>query len=99
MKAALTDIVPENQTLIFTVTAPIRLPAKTATELERLARSVLPGGEVRDTIHCNQVRLRRVTGVLACMPRVIGFVHNSECDAGLIIASAESRLLGQDFDL
>lgn len=96
VKAAVTDIVPEDQTVIFTLTAPIKRPAKTADAIEALVRDDLPDCEVRNTIHGNGVRLRRVTGVPAEMPRVIGFVHNRDSDAGLILAIAEARLYGRD---
>jgi hypothetical protein len=61
----------------------------------------LPDREVRNTIlrntiHGNQVRLRRIAGVAADMPRVLGFVHHPESDASVILALAEARLLGQD---
>ena len=95
LKAALAEIVPEGQTVIFTLTAPIKFPAKTAAAIEGLVRDGLPDGEVRKAIHGNHVRLRRVAGVPAETPRVVGFVHNPESDAGLILALAEARLLGR----
>jgi len=93
LKAALAGIVPEDQTIIFTVSAPIRLPAKTAAALESLVRDGLPGGELRSIVHGNQVQVRRITGVPSSMPRVVGFVHNPESDAGLVLDLAKSRLL------
>lgn len=96
VKAILAGTVPENNTIVFAVTAPIRLPAKTAAELESMVRGGLSGGEIRGLVHGNGVQIRRVTGVPLCMPRVIGFVHNPELDADLILALAESRLLGLD---
>jgi hypothetical protein len=95
LKAALAEIVPEDQTVIFTLTAPIKLPAKTTTAIEGLVREGLPGSEVRIVVHGNHVRLRRVSGVPAEMPRVIGFVHNPESDASLILGFAEARLRGE----
>ena len=88
MKAALADLVPEGEAVIFTVTAPIRVPGKTALALEKLARDGSPGGEING----NQVRLRRVTGLAPGTPKVLGFVHNPDSDAGLILALAEARL-------
>jgi hypothetical protein len=96
LKASLAGVVPEGQTVIFTVTAPIKLRAKTAAALEDLVRGDLLGAEVHRIIHGNRVRVRRVTNVPTYMPRVVGFVHNPESDAGLIMAQAESRLLGRD---
>jgi hypothetical protein len=88
VKAALADIVPPDQTVVFTLTAPIRLPAKMAAELARLAR----GGDFSGTVHGNQVRVHRVTGLSSSAPRVIGFVHNPDSDADVILAMTESRL-------
>jgi len=93
LKANLAGVVPEDQTIIVTVTAPIRLPAKTAAALESAVRGGLPGNEFHSIIHGNQVQIRRVTGVAASMPRVVGFVHNPGSDAGLILDLASSRLL------
>jgi hypothetical protein len=96
LKSALAEVVSEDQAVVICVTAPIRLPAKTAAAIGGLVRHGLPDCEVRHTIHGNQVRLRRVAGVAPETPRVIGFVHNPESDAGLILALAEARLLGRD---
>jgi hypothetical protein len=93
LKATLARVVPEDQTIIFTVSAPIRLPKKTAAALESVVRSGLPGSEFCSIVHGNQVRVRRVTGVSAYMPRVVGFVHNPESEAGLILDLTVSRLL------
>ncbi|MCA1490152.1 hypothetical protein I6F11_04360 [Ensifer sp. NBAIM29] len=96
LQSALAGIVPEDQTLIFTLTAPIRLPAKTAIAIEGLVRDGPPDSEVGNTIHGNHIRLCRVTGVSAKMPRVVGFVHNPDSDASLILTLAEARLLGRN---
>jgi hypothetical protein len=98
LKATLAEIVSEDQTIVFTLTAPIKFPAKTAAAIEGLVRDGLPDSEVRNTIHGNHVRLRRVAGVPAEMPRVVGCVHNPESDASLIMALAEARLLGRGRD-
>jgi hypothetical protein len=96
LKVTLTNEVPEGQTIIFTVTAPIRLPAQTAAAMENLVRKELLEGELRRIIHGNQVRVRRVAGVQTHASRVVGFVHNPESDAGLILALTEARLLQRD---
>jgi len=92
LKAALASVVPEGQTVVFTITAPIRLPGKTAIALEAMMRSERPDTERREIIHDNQVRIRRSREVPKHMPRVLGFVHNAESDAGAILALAEARL-------
>ena len=97
LKATLAEIVPEGQAIIFTVTAPIRRRAQTAAALESLVRAGLPSDKVvRNTIHNSHVQLRRLTRVPPHMPRVIGFVHNREPDADLILALAGSRLLARE---
>ena len=56
LKAALASAVPEGQSLVFTITAPIRLPGKTATALESMARSCPPDAELREIVHDNEVK-------------------------------------------
>ena len=97
LKAALASVVPEGQTVIFTITAPIRLPGKTAAALENVVRAA-PDAERRKVIHDNAVRTRRVKGVPKHMPKVLGFVHNFESDAGAILALVEARLLDPNGD-
>jgi hypothetical protein len=92
VKAALRNKVPDGQTVIFTITAPIRHPAKTATALENLVLNGLPRSGFSGDIHDNQVRIRWVTGVGARVPKVFGFVHNSASDALTLFELAESRL-------
>jgi hypothetical protein len=93
LKAALASVVPEGQTLVFTISAPIRLPGKTAAALENMVRASPPGAERREIVHDNEVRTRQLKGVSKHMPKVLGFVHNVESDAGAILALAEARLL------
>jgi hypothetical protein len=96
LKAALAAIVPEGQSVVFTVTAPIKRPSETAAVLENLFHNGMPDGELRKAIHGNHVRIRPITGVATYMPKVIALVHNPESDPGLILAIAESRLLGRN---
>lgn len=92
VREATAGLVRENDTVIFTLTAPIRQPAKTAAAIAELVRCNLPDGELRRDIFENQIVLCRVTDVGDDMPRVIGFVHNCGSDAGLILALARSHL-------
>ena len=98
LKAALASVVPEGQTVVFTISAPIRLPGKTAAALENMLRSDSPDAGRREIVHDNEVRTRRVRGVPKHMPKVLGFVHNFESDAGAILALAEARLLAANTD-
>jgi len=90
-KAALTGTVPDGQAALFTISAPIRLPGKTAAALEKLARNA-PNGERREIIHGNEVRIRWLTEVSERMPKALCFVHSLESDPGVILDLAEARL-------
>jgi hypothetical protein len=96
LKATLADVVPVGQAILLTIAAPIKRRANTAAALETLVRGGLPDGEVREVIHDNHVRLLRVINVPAHMPKVVGFVHNPESDAGTILALARSYLVGRN---
>lgn len=98
LKAALASAAPEGQAFLFTISAPIRLPGKTAAALEKLARSKPQEGERHKIVHGNEVRLRRLRGARKAMPRVLVFVHNAGSDAGAILAVAEARLLDPNED-
>jgi hypothetical protein len=98
LKAALASVVPEGQAVVFTITAPIRLPGKTAVTLENMVRFGLPDTERREIVHDNDVRTLRLRGIPKHMPKVLGFVHNVESDAGAILALAEARLLDPNRD-
>ena len=96
LKATLAGVLPEGRSVVITVTAPIKHPAKTAETLENIVRDGLARGELCKTIHGNKVRVRPVTHVAKNMPKVLVFVHNTESDARLILNIAESRLLQRD---
>lgn len=69
-------------TLLFTVTAPIRVPGKTATELTDRVRVRLERRNItaatRYTIQGNAIRVRLVNGRHKGESNVLGFVHNPE---------------------
>jgi hypothetical protein len=96
LKATLASVLPEGQSEVITVTAPIKYPAKTAETLGNIVRDGLAHGELCKTIHGNKVRVRPITHVATNMPKVLAFVHNTESDARLILNIAESRLLQRD---
>jgi len=93
LKARLAGVLPEGQSVVITVTAPIKHPAKTAGTLEIIVREGLAHGDLQKTIHGNKVRVRPIIHVATNMPTVLAFVHNTESDARLILDIAESRLL------
>jgi hypothetical protein len=88
LQTGLSELVPDGEAVVLTVTAPIRLPSKTAAALESkirdcLARRSAPV-EVKDTIHGNQIRVRLVKCVSRRMSKVIGFVHNPDSDPDVL---------------
>ena len=96
LQARLCDSVPDGKTVILTITAPIRVPAKTAGALEDKIRTYLSSRsapmEDRDTIHGNQIRVRLVKGGSRPAPKVIGFVHNPDSDPGVFLDITHSLI-------
>jgi hypothetical protein len=97
LQAAVSECVPDGQAVVLTVTAPIRLPAKTAAALESKIRECLARRsarlEVRETIHGNRIRVRLVKGLSRRMPKVIGFVHNPDSDHPDVLLGLTQLLL------
>lgn len=96
LRAALWDL-PESEAVIVTVTAPIWQPGKTAVAIIDKVRAGLGRRDVHAMLFGNHVRLRRVTGVPAAMPKVIGFVHNADTDPAVLFDVAQTimRQLGK----
>ncbi|MDQ2859314.1 MAG: hypothetical protein M3T55_01005 [Pseudomonadota bacterium] len=97
LQAALSASVPDGEAVILTVTAPIRLPSKTAGELQGkigdwLARRSAPA-EIKETIGGNRIRVCFVKGVSRRMPKVIGLVHNPDSDPDVLLGLTQSLLL------
>lgn len=91
LQATLGKTVPDGVTVLLTVTAPIRLPAKTAAALEEkvpalLGRSALHHGvrDVKTTMHGNRVRIRALRHGSRRAPKMIGFVHHPDTDPLLL---------------
>jgi len=96
LRATLGRTVPDGTTVLLTVTAPIRLAAKTEASIEDRVRALLARGSRRRdgpaTIHGNRVRIRIWSGGPRRGPRMIGFVHNPETDARLLLDMSEEWL-------
>ena len=91
VKAGVVQRLPRDQSIVFTVTAPIKLPAKTSATLqEQLLR--LSTQRVGTTMNGNEIRARMVQIASSGMPVVTGFVHNPESKADLILDIAEMGL-------
>ena len=81
--------VPEGSAVVVTISAPIRLPAKTVEAMrERIAAADDQSGEV----HGNQVRVRWLRKVAGGRPKLVGFVHNPSTKAGDLLDLAERWL-------
>lgn len=89
LRAGLGKTVPDGMTLLLAVTAPIRLPLKTASALEDKIQTLLERGAPRrdekDTIHGNRVQIRFLRHGSERAPKMIGFVHNSDSDPLLLL--------------
>jgi len=85
LQATLGGTVPDGMTVVLTITAPIRLPSKTAAALEDKIQTLLgrgsPGRDEQDTFHGNRVRIRLLRVQPERVPKMIGFVHNSDSDS------------------
>jgi hypothetical protein len=102
LQAALSEAVPENKTVIVTVTAPIWQASKTASALEDIIRGCLARRrpaqtrlvEAKDSIHENQIRVRLVEGGSKRASKVVGFVHNPDSDPEVLLDMTQSLIEG-----
>ena len=89
LQATLGETVPDGMTVLLTITAPIRLPLKTAAALEDKIQTLLgrgsPGRDEKDTIDGNRVQIRLLRDESERAPKMIGFVHNSDSDPLLLL--------------
>ena len=96
LQDALHESVPDGKIVIVTITAPIRLPSKTAAALVNKIRDCLTHRpeqvEAMDTIHGNQSRVRLLKGASRRASKVIGFVHNPDTDPEVLLDMTQSLL-------
>ena len=89
LQATLGETVPDGMTVLLTITAPIRLPSKTAASLEDEIQTLLqrgsPGRDANNTIHGNRVQIRLLRDESQRAPKMIGFVHNPDSDPLLLL--------------
>ena len=97
LEANLGETVPDGMTVLLTITAPIRLPAKTAAALEDKMQTLVRRGsrsrDEKDTIHGNRVQIRLLRDESERAPELIGFVHNPDSDP-LLLLNMTHELLG-----
>jgi hypothetical protein len=96
LRTALGGSVPHGQTVLVTVTAPIRLPARTATAIEEKIRKLVATraapARLTDTIHGNGIQVHLLKGGTGRTARLIGFVHNPDSDPSILIDVARALL-------
>lgn len=87
---------PNGTTVLVTMTAPIRLPAKTAAELcSRINPMVVGVTSARDkhaTINGNNARIRVLRHSNKRAPKLLGAVHNQTSDPRVIFNLLEEWL-------
>jgi hypothetical protein len=89
--------VPIGTTVLVCVTAPIRMPAKTAAMLRDRIEVPLPGrsspGDRPITINGNRVRIRILKHSSPQAPRLLGFVHNRSSNAPRLLDLIEKQIV------
>lgn len=98
LRRFVTGRVPTGATVLLTLTAPIRMPAKTVSALEQEIDALLSdhtGQPGRRTSLCgNTVSLRLVRDGAGRAGPLVGFVHNRAGDAPRLLSLAERWLRG-----
>ena len=96
VREAVRNCVPAGETVAFTVTAPIRLPAKTAAAIEERIIAALARRpihlDVDETINGNRVRIGCLRGNAPDSANVIGLVHNPGADTRALFDMARAQL-------
>ena len=96
LQTALQDIVPDGETIVFTIAAPIRLASKSAAELEQKIRSRLKRLPTRiqmtEPINGNDIHVRLVNHGLSQTSKVIGLVYTPGPNPQTILDAAETLL-------
>jgi hypothetical protein len=96
LRTALSGSVPDGQTVLVTITAPIRLPARTASAIEEKTRKLVATraapARLTDTIHGNGIQVHLLKGGTRRTARLVGFVHNPDSDPSILIEVARALL-------
>jgi hypothetical protein len=89
IRNAIEQEVPKESVIIVTISAPIKLPAKTEHELiEKIRNIVSTGKKKRDTsltIFENEVRIRLIKSSSKKSINFIGLVHNKDIDSKYLL--------------
>ena len=101
MRAFVEGAAPAGVVVLATLTAPIRLPARTAEALTGQIGALLArpaaGGDLSLSVHGNAARLRLVgtpAGVVLPGSGFVGFVHNPSAPADRLLDLAEAWVRG-----
>ena len=92
LKAFALEAVPDGSAAIVTLSAPLRVPARTVEAVAALLASADLEGDWRGALHGNQVGLRRVRRAADTRPKLVGFVHNPSTDPVALLDLAERWL-------
>ena len=96
LRTALSGSVPDGTTVAVTVTAPIRLPARTVAATEEKIRKLLATRaaptRLAGTVQGNKIQVHLLKGGGGLTAKLIGFVHNPDSDPSILIDVARSLL-------
>jgi hypothetical protein len=96
LRVAVEASVPEDRTIIVTITAPIRLASKTAASMassirRRLARRAAAGRSIHN-IHGNTIQIWILPRAGAMTSKLVGFVHNPDANPRILIEVTRALL-------
>jgi hypothetical protein len=94
LQASLSKSVPDDKTVIVTITAPIRQDSKTGAALQNRIRELLAARrtQLKATIYGNRIQVRVLKGGASRTSKLIGFVHNPKPDPLVLFNVARSLL-------
>ena len=92
LQGRLAEIIPEQRSVLFAITAPIRKPAKTIVALDLLERGRSSDADVHHTADGNRIVSRRLRGVSVRLPEVLGVVHAAAIDPSDVLDVVEQLI-------
>ncbi|MBL7787539.1 MAG: hypothetical protein JNM36_16660 [Chitinophagales bacterium] len=89
LRTLVEEVSPEKRIVLMTITAPIKLAAKTEYELEQQIKSILSSDNGNDdlfmSVFQNKIRLRIINFSSNHVVKFVGLVHNPSTDAKLLL--------------
>jgi hypothetical protein len=99
LKASLEGEIPTGKAIVVTITAPIKLPAKTADALkEKIVEALasgIPHEELNIAVFHNTVCLKTLNVPAHHHTKFVGLVHNRDIGPSLLLDLASKWLLAQ----